>query len=155
MKWGTMMELKYQFYIGVKPEDVWQVLVSPEATKQTMFGCVIRSTFEIGSSFEYVGPGNDGDETVHLYGKLLAFEPNQVMSYVEHPGPSYNDNHAELTTRVTITLEPVGNTTKFTLVNDQWSDNHPSFASSTESWPIMLSNIKTYAETGKTLDFGW
>jgi uncharacterized protein YndB with AHSA1/START domain len=149
------MELKYTFYIGVSPEEVWHVLISPEATKQTVFGCVLESTFEIGSSFAYVGPGADGDETVHVYGKILEFETNKVMSYEEHPGPSYNPKHAELSTRVTLTLEPVGNTTKLTLVNDQWSDNHPSFASTSESWPIMLSNIKTYAETGKALDFGW
>lgn len=149
------MELKYVMYVGVTPEKLWQVLISPEGTKATFMGCVIRSTFEVGSSLEYVGPGTDGDETVHVYGKILAFEPNKAFSYAEHPGPSYKPNHAELESRVTITLEPVGSTTKLTLVNDQWTDNHPSYASSSESWPIILSNVKTYAETGTTLDFGW
>jgi uncharacterized protein YndB with AHSA1/START domain len=149
------MDLKYVLYIGAKPEDVWQVFVSPEGTKAIFFGCILKSTFEIGASYEYIGPGNDGDETVHVYGKVLAFEPNQVMSYTEHPGPSYRDNHAELETRVTLTLETVGNCTKLTLVNDQWPENHPSYDNTKESWPMILSNIKTYAEMGKTLDFGW
>lgn len=30
----------------------------------------------------YVDPGNDGDETVHVYGKLLEFEPNRIFSYL-------------------------------------------------------------------------
>lgn len=150
-----MEALQYVFYIGAKPEDVWQVLVSPEGTKATMFGCVIRSTFEVGSPYEYVGPGNDGDETVHVYGKVLQYEPNRVFSTTEHAGPSYRENHAELETRVTITLEPVGACTKVTLVNDQWPDNHPSREGTEQSWPMILSNIKTYAETGKTLDLGW
>jgi hypothetical protein len=52
-------------------------------------------------------------------------------------------------------LETVGNCTKLTLVNDQWPEEHPSYENTKESWPMILSSIKTYAETGKTLDFGW
>jgi uncharacterized protein YndB with AHSA1/START domain len=149
------MDLKYELYIGAKPEDVWQVFISPEATKAIFFGSILNSTFEIGAPYEYIGPGNDGDETVHVYGKVLAFEPNRLMSYTEHPGPSYRENHAELETRVTLSLETVGNCTKLTLVNDQWPENHPSYENTKGSWPMILSNIKSYVETGKTLDFGW
>lgn len=149
------MELSYTFYIHAKPEEVWQALVSPAGTKAAYFGTVINSTFEVGSDYAYVGPGTDGDETIHVYGKILKFEPHQVLSYTEHPGPSYNPKHAELETRMTYTLEPVGSTTKLTLVNDQWTDGHPSFQSAAGSWPMILSSIKTFAETGKSLDFGW
>ncbi|MEW9699256.1 SRPBCC family protein [Paenibacillus sp. SI8] len=149
------MDLKYELYIGAKPEDIWQIFVSPEGTKAIFFGSILNSTFEIGAPYEYVGPGNDGEETVHVYGTVLAFEPNKLMSYTEHPGPSYRENHAELETRVTLSLETVGNCTKLTLVNDLWPENHPSYESTKASWSMILSNIKTYAETGKTLDFGW
>lgn len=149
------MDLKYELYIGAKPEDVWQIFVTPEGTKAIFFGSILKSTFEIGAFYEYVGPCNDGDETVHVYGTVLAFEPYRLMSYTEHPGPSYRENHAELETRVTMTLEQVGHCTKLTLVNDQWPANHPSYENTKQSWPMILSNIKTYAETGKTLDFGW
>jgi uncharacterized protein YndB with AHSA1/START domain len=103
------MDLKYILYVGAKPEDVWKVFVTPEGTKAIFFGSILKSTFEIGAPYEYIGPGNDGEETVHVYGKILAFEPNRLMSYTEHPGPSYRDNHAELETRVTLTLETVAN----------------------------------------------
>lgn len=149
------MELKYVVYIGAKPEEVWQAFISPEGTKAIFFGCILDSTFEVGAPYAYIGPGNDGDETVHVYGNVLAFEPNKLMSYTEHPGPSYRENHAELETRVTLTLEPVGNSTKITLVNDQWPADHPSYENTKESWPIILSNVKSYVETGKTLDLGW
>jgi uncharacterized protein YndB with AHSA1/START domain len=149
------MEIKYISYIAATPAEVWQTLVSPEGTKATVYNCIIRSTFEEGSLMEYVGPGKDGEETVHVYGKVLEFKPNQVLSYTEHPGPSYYENHAELETRVTLTLETVGNCTKLTLVNDQYAENNPSYANAQENWPMMLSNIKTYSETGKALDFGW
>ncbi|WP_025850238.1 SRPBCC family protein [Paenibacillus ehimensis] len=149
------MDLVYHYYIGASPEDVWQVLISDEGVKKTMFGCTIRSIFEVGGDFAYVGPGNDGDETVHVYGKVLAIEPNRLLSVTEHPGPSYRENHAELETRITFTLEPMGGCTKLTLVNDRWTSDHPSYENARQSWPMILSSIKTCAETGKTLDFGY
>jgi len=149
------MEHKYVTYIGATPERVWEALVSPEGTKAIFFGCILRSDFKEGSSYEYVGPGNDGDETVHVYGTILEYKPHQVFSCLEHPGPSYNPRHAELESRITITLEPAGETTKVTLVNDQWTPDHPSFDSTAESWPIILSSLKTYAESGRTLNYGW
>ncbi|UUZ82290.1 SRPBCC domain-containing protein [Paenibacillus sp. P26] len=102
------MDLKYELYIGAKPEEIWRILTTPEGTKPIFFGSILESTFEVGAPYKYVGPGNDGDETVHVYGTILVYEPYKVMSYTEHPGPSYRENHAELETRVTLTLETVG-----------------------------------------------
>jgi uncharacterized protein YndB with AHSA1/START domain len=142
-------------YIGSTPEHIWDILTKPEYVKQIFFGSVLQSTFEPGSSFQYVGPGSDGEETVHVYGTVLVFEPYRLMSFLEHPGPSYYADHAELESRITMMLEPVGDCTKLVLVNDQWTPNHPSQAKTPESWPVVLSNIKTLAETGKTLNLGW
>ncbi|NDI36890.1 SRPBCC family protein [Chengkuizengella sediminis] len=150
-----MNNLKYEFYIDAQPEQVWNTLVSPEGTRKTFFGCVINSTFKEEDSFAYVGPGKEGDETVHVYGKILAFEPNKVFSYMEHPGSSYHANHEELESRVTFTLESVGKCTKLTLVNDQWTANHPAYQNAEQHWWMILSNIKTVTETGNVLDFGW
>ncbi|MEI7026971.1 SRPBCC family protein [Paenibacillus sp. y28] len=149
------MSLNYEFYIGAEPEQVWAALVSPEGTRQTFFGCVIRSTFREGDAFEYIGPGKDGEATVHVYGTILACVPNQMLSYIEHPGPSYYANHAELESRVTFTLEQTGGCTKLKLVNDRFSDNHPSYGNAEKHWWMILSHIKTWVETGKSLDFGW
>ncbi|WP_088044391.1 SRPBCC family protein [Bacillus sp. EAC] len=149
------MDLTYEIYIAAKPEDVWNIFVKPEGTKAIFFGCILESTFEIGARYEYIGPCEDGTETVHVYGNILAFEPYKMMSYTEHPGPLYRENHAELETRVTLKLETVGDCTKLTLINDQWPENHPSYENTKSTWPMILSNVKTFAETGKTLNFGW
>ncbi|OWA35470.1 polyketide cyclase [Saccharibacillus sp. O16] len=149
------MKLDYTIYVDAKPEKVWEALVTSEGTRAAFFSTELKSTLENGASFEYVGPGNNGDNTVHLYGVIEAVEPSKKLTYIEHPGPSYRDNHAELTSRVTFELTEEGSTTKLTLVNDQWSDNHPSFENSRGAWPMILSGIKTWCETGKKLDFGW
>lgn len=149
------MDLKYEMYIGAKPEDVWEAFLSPEGTRAIFFGCILKSTFEIGAPYEYIGPGTDGEETVHVYGNVLEYVPNQLISFTDHPGPSYRENHAELETRITMTLETVGSCTKVTFVNDQWPEDHPSYENAKGSWPMILSSMKTYVETGKTLDYGW
>lgn len=148
------MDLEYVTYIAAKPEEVWQALISPEGTKAAFFGSVIDSTFEVGAPYAYIGPGDAGEETVHVYGKVLAFEPYRLMSLTEHPGPTYRENHAELETRVTYRLEAVGNCTKLTLIHDRWPEHHPSHESTKETWPVILSGLKTYVETGRRLDLG-
>jgi hypothetical protein len=69
---------------------------------------VIQSTFNKGDAIKFIGPGKEGDETVHVYGKILDFEPNKIFSYTEHHGPSYNPDHASLETRITFRLDEVG-----------------------------------------------
>jgi uncharacterized protein YndB with AHSA1/START domain len=149
------MELKYEFYIDATPERVWEAFISPEGVRNTFFGCTINSTFEVGSPYEYVGPGNDGDQTVHVYGTILAYEPGVIFSAIEHPGPSYRDNHAEIHSRMTFTLETVGKCTRLKLIDDEFSDNNPTAETAENHWWYIMSNIKTYAETGKALDFGF
>ncbi|EGL19993.1 MULTISPECIES: SRPBCC domain-containing protein [unclassified Paenibacillus] len=149
------MDLIYHFYIDGSPEQVWDVFVTPEKTRKIFFDCVIDSSYVPGESIRYIGPGNDGEQTVHIYGEVLEYEPNRILSYTEHPGPSYYPNHAEITTRVTIKLEPVGGCTKLTLINDEWVDNHPSYEKADPAWWMLLSAIKTFVETGKKLDLGW
>ncbi|ANE46887.1 polyketide cyclase [Paenibacillus swuensis] len=149
------MDLRYEFYINATREDVWHALISTEGTKALLFGSVLKSDFNVGDSYAYVGPGNEGEDTVHVYGTILAYEPNVQLSLLEHPGPSYRENHEELQSRITFMLETVGQCTKLTLINDQWTENHPSRESTEKSWWMILSNLKTYVETGKTLDFGW
>ncbi|MCC3375026.1 SRPBCC domain-containing protein [Cohnella sp. REN36] len=148
-------DLKYSIYVNAEPEQIWRIYTDAEATRAIFFGSELRSTFEVGASYEYVGPGTDGEETVHVYGQVLAYEPYRFLSFTEHAGPSYREDHANWKTRVSMTLEKVGQTTKVTIVNDEWPDEHPSYASTQESWLMILSNIKTYVETGKTMDFGW
>ncbi|MDF2651940.1 MAG: polyketide cyclase [Paenibacillus sp.] len=149
------MKLEYVFYIGANPEQVWDVLVNPEKSFKAFLGGVIRSTYRVGDDIKFVGPGGDGKETVHIYGKVLDYQPARVLSYTDHPGPSHYAQHAEMESRVTLTLEPVGSCTKLHLINDQWTVDNPLYSKTEQYWWKILSNIKTIAETGKSLDFGF
>lgn len=147
--------LKFAIFIGASPEHVWDLLIKPDGTRHIFFGTELESTFEIGAPYAYVGPGADGDRTVHVYGKVLEYEPEKRFSFTEHPGPSYHTNHEELETKVTIELMPSYGVTMLTLVNDQWPDIHPGYEKAEHTWAIVLSNLKTLAETGQPLALQW
>ncbi len=150
-----MQDLIYEIYIADKPEQVWRAITEDDGVRAAFFGTALEASLHAGGEYAYVGPGNDGNKTVHVYGTILEIEPYRLLRMTEHAGPSYRSDHAELETRVTYALEPAGGTTKLTLVNDRWPDNHPSYDNARGSWPMTLSAIKTYVETGRTLDFGW
>ncbi|MET3548447.1 uncharacterized protein YndB with AHSA1/START domain [Paenibacillus favisporus] len=149
------MQLEYTFYIGASPEDVWDVLFNPEKSSRAFMGGVIQSSLQAGDPIRFVGPGPDGENTVHIYGEILAYEKYSVLSYTDHPGPSHFAEHETMQSRVTIRLEPVGSCTKLHLINDQWTDSNPLFLKTEKFWWMILSNIKSIAETGSSLDFGF
>ncbi|KWX81109.1 polyketide cyclase [Paenibacillus riograndensis] len=149
-----MNELKYEFYIAGTPAQVWDALVSPGQVQQIYYGSVIRSSFNPGEPLEYVGPGAEGDETVHVYGTLLEYIPEKVLSFTHKVGPSYLKDRENYESRISWRLEPEGACTRLTLIHDNWHPDDPAYAASDSAWWHILSNIKTLVETGRTLDFG-
>ncbi|MET0726313.1 MAG: SRPBCC domain-containing protein [Leifsonia sp.] len=150
------MDFDMTIYIRSEPDAVWQAIVGDEANRAIMFGSVLRSDLTTGADYRYVGPGQDGDETVHVYGTVLDVEPGVMLSLEEHPGPTYRENHAELRSRMTWTLEPVSaGVTRLRFVNDEWSEAHPANAETQDTWPRVLSSLKSYVETGTAIDYGW
>lgn len=150
-----MNDLYYEFYIGGTPEQVWETLVSEEATKAIYWGSVIESTFEIGSPIRYVGPGVDGDQTVHVYGTILAYEPARALSFTHFAGESYHPGHKRYESRISYQLEACGKNTKLTMIHDQWHPEDPAYANSGTAWWMVLSSTKTLVETGKALELSF
>jgi uncharacterized protein YndB with AHSA1/START domain len=139
-------------YIKADPQVVWDAITGDEGSRAVMWGSVFRGDLVPGGRYEYVGPGRAGDDTVHVYGDVLQAEPGVVLQLTEHPGPIYRDNHAELTSRMTWRLEAAGaGLTKLTFTNDEWSEGHPAQAETDETWPMVLSSLKSWVETGEAI----
>ena len=147
-----MQDFEMTIYIAADPPVVWDAITGDEGSRAVMWGSVLRGELEPGGHYEYVGPGESGDETVHVYGDVLQAEPGAVLQLTEHPGPVYRENHAELTSRMTWRLESAGiGLTKLTFMNDQWSEGHPAQAETAETWPLVLSSLKSWVETGEAI----
>jgi uncharacterized protein YndB with AHSA1/START domain len=151
-----MDDFTMTMYIAARPEEVWRAVVGDDGNRAVMFGSVLRGELTAGARFEYVGPGTDGDETVHVYGEVLAVEPERLLRLREHPGPSYRENHAELSSLLEWRIEPQGDAaTKLDFRNAEWTPGYVTENFDASTWPMVLSSLKTFVETGKPIDYGW
>jgi len=149
-----MSDFEMTLYVAAEPQQVWEAITGDEGSRAVMWGSTIRGELAAGERYEYVGPGQDGDETVHVYGEVLAAEPGTLLQLSEHPGPTYRENHAELRSRMTWRMDRAGDgLTKLTFTNDEWSEGHPAEAETAETWPLVLSSFKSWIETGRVLPF--
>lgn len=144
--------LKYVYYVDAAPQRVWECLTSPEEVGRIYYGSVIRSEMLPGADIAYVGPGAEGEETVHVYGKILDIIPGELLRFTHFPGPAYVKDGLSFESVITWKVEPAGSCTRLTLIHDGWDERDPSRQGSDDAWPVILSNTKTLAETGKTLN---
>ncbi|UOE44260.1 SRPBCC domain-containing protein [Agromyces larvae] len=148
----STVEFEMTLYVAATPEQVWEAITGDAGNRAVMWGSVLRGDLVPGSRYEYVGPGRDGDETVHVYGDVLQADAPRVLQLTEHPGATYRENHADLVSRMTWRIEPAGDAlTRLTFTSDEWSEGHPARVEAGEVWPHLLSSFKSYLETGRAL----
>jgi Activator of Hsp90 ATPase homolog 1-like protein len=138
-----------EIFINSMPDKVWDILFSQNGFFKSFFGTEIHSTFNIGDTIEFVTIENN-IKTVHIYGNIKAYDKHKLLNYTEHPGAIYAENHKDLQSDTKITFDQVGNTTRLTLLCDNFSDKTLKYKSN--QWYLILSNLKTFIETGYLLN---
>lgn len=103
----------HEIEIRATPERVWEALTDGEMTRRYYYGTRIESDFQPGSRYAYVKP--DGE--VMLDGEILEIDPSRrvVMTF----RPRWRETGANEVSRVTFTLEGVGDGTRLTMVHDR------------------------------------
>jgi uncharacterized protein YndB with AHSA1/START domain len=139
------MEKIFEIYIRTTPERLWEAITDSETRSKFQFGCRITSDFTPGSRYELTSPKVD-----HLIseGENLVVEPPRrlVQSFVA----LWDDNaRAEGTSRVTWEIEPIGDSCRLTVTHDQLRDGADEAIYG--GWPMILSGLKTWIETGDVL----
>lgn len=147
-----MTDFYTEIFINASCEKVWKAFVEPNQFFMAFYGANIQSSFAIGDRIEYAGI-YEGKETVHIYGEILEFEKERWLAYTDHPGPMYHENHAALKSRVKVTFEAIGPSTRLALTNDEFSEDNP-MAAEAKQWYLILSNLKTWIETGQLMQLG-
>lgn len=139
------MEKVFEIYIRTTPERLWEAITDPAIRTKYHFGSSVESDWTAGSAYKQIHPGADG---VLSEGENLVVEPPHrlVQSMRALWGP---EAIAEGTSRVTWEIEPVGDSCRLTVTHDQLRDgaNEELFG----GWPMILSGLKTWLETGETL----
>lgn len=139
------MEKVFEIYILATPERLWEAITDPEIRSKYQFGNRISSDFTPGSRFEMTHSGASGPLGE---GENLEVDPPHklVQSMVALWG---KDVKSEGTSRITWEIEPVGDSCHLTVTHDQLREgaNNQLYG----GWPMILSGLKTWLETGKLL----
>ncbi|HYV22820.1 MAG TPA: metalloregulator ArsR/SmtB family transcription factor [Candidatus Bathyarchaeia archaeon] len=139
------VEKVFEIYIKTTPERLWEAITDSEIRSKYNFGIHIDSDWTRGSRYETSHPASNGPL---LEGENLEVDPPRrlVQSMRALWG---EDVKREGTSRVTWEIEPVGDSCRLTVTHDQLRDgaNDQLFG----GWPMILSGLKTYLETGELL----
>ena len=139
------MEKIFEIYIKTTPERLWKAITDADIRSKYQFGSRIRSDWTPGSHFEMRTP--DG-ATVLGEGENLEVDPPRrlVQNMVALWG---EDVKSEGTTRITWEIEPVGDSCHLIVTHDELREGaHDELYG---GWPMILSGLKTFLETGELL----
>jgi uncharacterized protein YndB with AHSA1/START domain len=137
------VEKVFEIYIKTTPERLWEAITDAEIRSKYQFGARVTSDWTPGSRFEL----RAGDVALGE-GENLEVDPPRrlVQSMVALWG---EDVKREGTSRITWEIEPVGDSCRLTVVHDQLREgaNDQLYG----GWPMILSGLKTWLETGELL----
>ena len=139
------VEKVFEIYISTTPERLWQAIVDPDVRARYQFGARIESTWASGSTYQVQ---HDGATGALIEGENLEVDPPHRLVQTYHA--VWDDTiAAEGTSRVAWEIEPMGDTCRLTVTHDQLrEDADPHLYG---GWPMMLSGLKTWLETGAEL----
>jgi uncharacterized protein YndB with AHSA1/START domain len=142
---GGTMEKVFEIYIKTTPERLWEAITDPEMRSKYTFGCRVISDWKPGSRYEQSHPSNPG-----LLGEGEILEVDPPRRLVQSMRALWSEDvRSEGTSRVTWEIEPVGDSCRLTVTHDQLRDgaNGQLYG----GWPMILSGLKTWLETGELL----
>ena len=139
------MEKVFEIYIRTTPERLWEAITNREIRSKYQFGMQISSDWTVGSRFEM---GNPNAPALLGEGENLEVDPPRrlVQTMVALWG---DDVKAEGSTRITWEIEPIGDSCRLLVTHDQLREgaNEQLYG----GWPMILSGLKTWLETGELL----
>ena len=151
----TKPSFVYVTYIATTPEKVWRALVDTDITRQYWLGSsgpahVNVSDWKPGSRWEHQRV--DETRTVDVVGTVVETNPPRrlVMTWAR---PAEADDAAKHS-RVTFDVDTQGDRlVRLTVTHENLEHDPKMLASISGGWPQVLSNLKTFLETGKALQY--
>ena len=137
------MRKEFEIYIKTTPEKLWAAITDPAQRQKYSFGVVVESDYTPGSPYRGLGRGH-----VIIDGTNLEVAPPRRL--VQSYNARWSDEVAAAgTSRVTMEIEQIGDSCRLTVTHDDLpEDANPQLYG---GWPMILSGLKTWLETGEVL----
>lgn len=131
----------FSTYIRTTPQALWDALTKPELTEKYYYGGRVQADLRVGGRFDYLDPKGE----INLRGEVLEIDPPKKL--VTTFKATWSPPEGQMT-RVMYEIEPLGEVCKFTMTH---FDYEKSMAGIEDGWPIIISGLKTFLETGQPL----
>ena len=137
----------YVTYIRSTPEKVFGAITKPELARR-YWGHENVSDWNPGSTWEHVR-AND-QRTVELVGKVIEVAPptRLVITWANASQASDPASHS----RVTFEIEEYDNMVRLTVTHDELEAGSGMAKGISKGWPIVVSSLKSFLETGHAID---
>lgn len=142
----TKPELIYTTYIQTTPAKLWEAITNPEFTRQYWAGHDnVSDDWKPGSKWSHIS--NDSERSVYVVGKVVESVPPKrlVLTWAE-PG-----NEADVS-RVTFEIEPLDDVVRLNVIHGEFKPGSDMINKVSGGWPRVLSSLKSFLETGKSLN---
>ncbi|HEY2506362.1 MAG TPA: metalloregulator ArsR/SmtB family transcription factor [Streptosporangiaceae bacterium] len=137
------MEKVFEIYIRTTPERLWQAITDPEQRAKYTFGAGAYSDWKPGSRVELRHPAAAlGD------GEILEIDPPRRLVHTMTALWS-EEVKSEGASRVTWEIEQVADSCRLVVTHDELREGANSEIYG--GWPMILSGLKTWLETGELL----
>lgn len=140
----SSMEKVYEIYIRTTPERLWEAITDSAIRSKYNFGALITSDWTPGSRFEQGSPHGG------ILGEGINVELDPPRRLVQTMVALWSEEvKSEGTSRITWEIEPVGDSCRLVVTHDQLREgaNEQLYG----GWPMILSGLKTWLETGQLL----
>jgi uncharacterized protein YndB with AHSA1/START domain/DNA-binding transcriptional ArsR family regulator len=139
--------LVYQIIIQATQQRVWEAITTPEFTSRYYYGSTLKTDLTVGSPFTY----HMADGSPIVEGEVVVSEPPNRLVHTYHSlWPPMNE---DAPTKVTWELESMpGGVTKVTVVHEEFQGETATYQGlQSGGWTWILSNLKTFLETGEPM----
>jgi uncharacterized protein YndB with AHSA1/START domain len=137
----------YVTYIRAAPEKVFEAITQPDIARRYWAHDNI-SDWRPGSKWEHVR--NDASRRVNVAGKVIESTPPRRLVLTWASPADYAD--PEKHSRVTFEIVPFDGMVRLTVTHEELEAGSSMAAGLSRGWPIVLSSLKSFLETGQSID---
>lgn len=138
----------YVTFIRTTPEKVFDAITKPEMARRYWGHENVSDDWKPGSVWQHVR--TDSERTVDLVGEVIESDPPRRL-VISWANESQKDD-PEQYSRVTFDIEPQGDMVKLTVFHDDLQLGSGMLNGISKGWPLVLSSMKSFLETGQGLD---
>jgi uncharacterized protein YndB with AHSA1/START domain len=138
----------YVTYITTTPEKLWTAITDGDVTQKYWKHRNI-SDWKPGSRWEHRSQEGNAD----IVGKIVESDPPRrlVMTWARPSEAEETAKHS----RVTFEIEPLATAVRLIVTHDELESDPSMLKSISGGWPLVLSSLKSFLETGESLTHLW